>query len=113
IPCEECVTLYPERYQDNPQGCPVCYGQKERFQPARMMDGELVNAEARELELKIEDFLLKVVLNARERPVSVETLTEIRDLYREKLIFYLVYDEFELEPIKAHLLELDGLIGRF
>ena len=78
-----------------------------------MMDGELVNAEARELELKIEDFLLKVVLNARERPVSVETLTEIRDLYREKLIFYLVYDEFELEPIKAHLLELDGLIGRF
>lgn len=111
IPCEECTVLYPEKYKDNPQSCLICSGQKEHFQPARMMNNELAAVEARELELKIEDFLQKKVLGARKKPVSVETLKELRERYKEKLIFHLIYDKFELEPIKARILELDKQIS--
>jgi len=112
VPCEECIILYPEKYEDKPQSCPVCRGRKEHFQPARMMSGELVTVEARDLELKIEKFLLKTVTSALKRPVSKKTLKEIRDLYHEKLMFHIIHDKFELEPIKAYILKLDELIGK-
>jgi rubrerythrin len=112
IPCEECVVLYPEKYKADPKSCPLCHGQREHFQTARMMNDELAAVEGHELELKVEDFLLRAVLDARKKPVPIETLREIRDFYREKLIFHLIYDKFELEPIKAHILELDELISK-
>jgi len=112
IPCEECVILYPEKYKDKSQSCQTCSGQKEHFQPARLMFGELAAVEARELELKIEDFLLRIILDAHKKPVPIETLSQIRDSYKEKLIFHLIYDKFELEPIKAHIVELDELISK-
>ncbi|MHC4595416.1 MAG: hypothetical protein ACYS19_10780, partial [Planctomycetota bacterium] len=112
IPCEECITLYPEKYIDKPQSCPACGGRKEHFQPARLMDDRLATVEGRELELKIEDFLLKTILDAHKRAVPLKTLKETRDFYKDKLIFHLIYDKFELEPIKGHILKLDELISK-
>jgi len=111
IPCQECTVLYPEKYKYSAQSCPVCSGRKEHFQPARMMNNELAAAEAHELELKIEDFLQKEVLGVSKGPVSVDILRKLRDLYEEKLTFHLIYDKFELEPIKLKILELDKQIS--
>jgi hypothetical protein len=40
----------------------------------------------------------------------VGTVNEIRVLYMEKLKFHLIYGNYELEPIKARILELDEII---
>lgn len=112
ITCEECVILYPEKYRDNPESCPVCHGKKEHFQPARMMNEQLARSEARELELRIEKFLIQTIKDAHESPVSAETLEKIRGLYREKLIFHLVHNQFELEPIKSYIIEMDELMSK-
>ncbi|MBN3038070.1 MAG: hypothetical protein JW869_01475 [Candidatus Omnitrophica bacterium] len=112
IPCEECVVLYPQKYKDNSQICPVCGGAKEHFQPARFMNHELAEIEARELELKIERALIDTLEDAQRQTVSLDTLNWIRELYMEKLIFYLVHGQFELEPVKETIYRLDGLINQ-
>jgi hypothetical protein len=110
ITCEECVILYPEKYADTPEKCPVCRGKKEHFQPARMMDGPLADVEARELELDIENELLETVMEATREPVTVDRLKEIRSLYMRKLKFNLVHGRFERDPIVHHIREIDKLI---
>ena len=110
IPCEECVVLYPEKYKNDPKKCPVCYGKKEHFQPARMMDAQLIDIEAKYLEQKIESFLFDSVMNTYKQPVSKDVLVKMRKLYKEKLIFHLIYGKFEREMIKTKILELDAQI---
>ena len=111
IPCEECVVLYPDKYKKAPETCPVCRGQKEHFQPARMMDAQLAALEAEELESNLEDYLLETIKQATKKTVSIKTLKEIRKFYIDKLIFHLIYNKFELATIKARIFQLDALIS--
>lgn len=112
ISCEECVVLYPEKYAEQPEDCPVCGGKKEHFQLARMMEKALIAAQGRDVELKIEKFMIGTVIRRAATSISLEALQEMRDLYLNKLRFHLVYDYFELEPIKEAITVLDKAIQK-
>lgn len=110
IQCEECVILYPGRYLQDPESCSVCDGRKEHFQPARMMDSDLVAAEARELEYRVENSMIQCIIEASQTTATIEAFNEIRDLYMQKLRFHLIYGQYELEPIRAHIMKIDAFV---
>jgi len=110
IPCELCVVLYPERYEKEPKTCPVCHGAKEHFQPARMMSREMAQMQLHELDVEIQEFLYKAVLDSLENPVKLSELKKLRKLYRSKLIHLMIYDFLEVEPVKEKIRQLDKTI---
>ncbi len=103
IPCELCVVLYPEHYEKDPKKCPVCHGAKEHFQPAQMMTRKMAQIQLHELDVEIQDFLYKTVLDSLAKPVKLHNLKRLRKLYRSKLIHLLVYDFIEVAPLKEKI----------
>ena len=77
-----------------------------------ILDEELAKMEAKELELRIEEFLLESVFKGFKKEVDLKTIEAIRDLYMEKLIFHLIYDHFEREPIRTFIMQLDDIIQK-
>ncbi len=112
IPCEQCVILYPDRYEKKPETCPVCHGAKEHFQPAQMMTREMAQMRLHEIDLEIQDFLYKTAINSLDKPVDIEQLKELRNRYIHKLIHLLVYDFLEIEPLKEKIITLDQIVQK-
>jgi len=112
IPCELCVILYPEKYEKEPQTCPVCHGAKKHFQPAQMMSREMAEMRLHEIDLEIQEFLYKTVLDSLAEPVKLDELKRLRKFYMGKLIHLLVYDFLEVESVKEKFLELDKVIEK-
>jgi hypothetical protein len=106
ISCELCVTLYPEQ----PQMCSICRGAKEYFQPAQMMTREMAQMRLHEIDVDIQNFLYETVSDSLNQPVPIESLKELRKLYRDKLIHLLVHNFIEVEPVKEKILQLDVMI---
>lgn len=110
IPCEQCVVLYPENYEKDPKKCPGCHGAKEHFQPAQMMTREMAQMRLHEIDLDIQEFLYKTILDSLAKPVDLDQLKKMHKLYKRKLIHLLVYDFLEVEPAKEKIRQLDETI---
>jgi len=110
IECEECVVLYPEKYVDDPESCPVCDGRKEHFQPARFMDENLAEQEAKELQYRFERDVLEIVMGATEETVNIEVVKELREDYMRQLRFSMIHGFIDLEMTKAHIYKLDEFL---
>jgi len=110
IPCEKCVVLYPERFEDNPSTCPVCHGAKEHFQPARLMDQAMAQMRLHEIDLAIQEKLHDTLIDSLDEPVGSTQLKDVRTLYRHKLIHLLVYDFPEVETAKEKIRQLDEML---
>jgi hypothetical protein len=110
IPCELCVILYPERYEKEPQTCPICQGAKEHFQPAQMMTREMAQMQLYELDLKIQQLMYQTIMDSLSKPVDLDQLKKMHKLYKRKLIHLLVYDFLEVEPVKEKIRQLDEAI---
>jgi len=110
IPCELCVVLYPEKYEKEPQTCPVCHGAKEHFQPAQMMSREMSKLRLHEIDLEIQEFLYKTLVDSLSKPVKLDELKKLRKLYMGRLIHLLVYDFLEMESVKDKIRQLDKTI---
>ncbi len=110
IPCELCVVLYPERYEKDPEKCPVCHGTREHFQPAQMMTREMAQMQLYELDLKIQQLMYQTIMDSLSKPVDLDQLKKMRKLYKRKLIHLLVYDFLEVEPVKEKIRQLDEAI---
>lgn len=111
IPCELCVVLYPERYEKEPQTCPVCHGAKEHFQAAQMMTREMAQMRLDEMDVEIQEFLHEMAADPLDNSVDVEHLKKLRKLYKSKLIHLLVHNFIEVEPVKENIRRLDEQIG--
>ena len=112
IPCELCVILYPERYEEEPRTCPVCQGAKEHFQPAQMMTREMAQMRLHEMDVDIQEFLHSAVLDSLDKPVDAGQLEKLRALYHRKLIHLLVHGLIEVEPVKEKIIRLDEIIKK-
>lgn len=104
VECEECRVLHPDRYRESGETCPLCMGQGERMQPARMMDEKLVAEESREELLRIEARLFEQLQLSPLEPDRIETL---RQAYLRLLRFTLVHGCFSKEwlILRIHKLE--------
>jgi len=109
IPCEHCVILYPERYEEDPKSCPVCQGAKEHFQAARMMTREMEKMGLKEIDADIQKFINENKLETLE-PLDIEKHKKLRKLYYSKLIYILVHDFIEVDQVKEKVLETDQTI---
>lgn len=111
IPCEICVVLYPEKYEDKPKTCPVCGGAKEHFQAAQMMTKDMADERAKDIDSRIKHIYSTTNFDDPKSDGFPHKIEEIRDLQHQRLIHALVYDEIEVEAIVKKIHELDEILG--
>jgi len=108
ITCEVCVVLYPEKYEEDPDTCPVCHGAKEHFQPARMMSESMAIQEAKILKLRVKRYSQAIHL---EDDQLFDRVEKVRALQYQRLIHALIYDESAVKAIAAKIRALDKKLG--